>query len=970
MSGAVSREGFDELKNYLGVYMQQGRVLLDSDWNESQQITSSMLKLLSREALGEGSPNQGFKIDRIFPIPLDELAAQIEASMKQVDPTDPGQGLDEVIQNVLQEAVGNCVAFMFGFLGAYFFAPLMFFIQFPGAVLDEAESLEGWELDPQANLRLGRDVPYSGNAFFRVSGFAGTVQLVKTLPQGETLDISAYELMIFRFRMSRRVPGPIRFFMDDASGGRTTWTFQNPALASEQWLAGFATPLDVRFRITTPSPLPTAYQKKPDNSSFSYTTPVVAVGGVAPLTWSLSSGALPAGITIQTSSGSGSDPAQLQQMRIASLQGTPTANGTFQFELKATDANGVSVTKQFSLTVAQTSPSDFPGAPLPGPLDILEQTAIYEVGPGGPVDPSKVVRYGFELYQDTAPGAAPLAWDIDDLRLGSSALYESMGENDFIIRGSELSQLQAQLALMGLIRDNSGAASGGGSTPIGDVPGELDDVGASLLQVLNTDFQISQPSLEDAGRLHVDGYPAVLVDDTLYSDQADPADPPITTPATGTGTREDTVYLDVWEEPVTFVEDPDIREIALGGPDTSTRRRLRRCVRVAQGGPMPSGDGRGHGLLATEGAYTGRDNRLFRIEIEDAGELGAATFRWSDENASTIARVTSTIASGSRTIVVEDGTALLARDFILIRCGFREERARIASVLDDVITLDDPVADTYDIADRPRIERWNAFRVLIDIDNVDPLVSPSIPLEDGVLVRFGGRDFRRGDYWTLRTRYLARDQSSGVDPNTRIEDLGFVRPQGVTHHYAPLATITRSEHDGGRITSIKDVRRRVGNATVTDIGLPPLTGLTAVAADTPAVQHVGGTLLPPAGKESKYLVLLSGTLYVTGAIPGTGDPTLSIRVAFYNDKRTDPATHPDDGRIQDAERALPLARVQTSTEVPVHVTLVSSGTPFAFLPVEDFTPIAAEVFAQVKGTGFSVELSNLRLTAVELKKTT
>jgi hypothetical protein len=393
-------------------------------------------------------------------------------------------------------------------------------------------------------------------------------------------------------------------------------------------------------------------------------------------------------------------------------------------------------------------------------------------------------------------------------------------------------------------------------------------------------------------------------------------------------------------------------------------------VRVAQGGPLPSGDGRGHGLLATEGAYTGRDNRLFRVEIEEGGELGTARFRWSNENASAIARVIRTIEAGSRSILVEDGSALLARDFVLIRCGLRQERARIASVLDDVITLDDPIADTYELADRPRVERWNAFQVPIPVDATDPLVSVTIPLEDGVRVRFGGHDLRRGDYWTLRTRYLARDQSAGVDPNTRIEDLGFVRPHGVRHHYAPLAKITRSAGDAGRIHQVKDLRPRIGNATVTDVGLPPLTGLTAVAADTPAVEHVGGTLLPPAGRASKFLVLLTGTLYVTGAIPVSGDPTLSLRLALYNAERTDPATEPDTGRIQDEERRLPLARVQTLREVPVNATFVSSGTPFAFLPTDDYTPVSAEVFAQVSGTGFSVELSNLRLTAVELKKST
>ena len=953
MSGAVSREDFDERKNYLGVYLQQGRALLDSDWNESQRITASRLERLTREAVGEGTPNLGFKIDRIFPIPLDELAAQLEGSVGAVDPADPGQGLDEAIQSVLQDAVGNCVGFFFGFLSAYFFAPLMFFIQFPGDVLDDAESLQGWDLEPaQGNLRLARDIPFSGNGFLRVSGHTDGSRLVKQLPEGEVLDVSAYELLVFRFRTSRRVPGPIRFFMEDGDGGRTTWTFENPALAADEWLAGFASPLDVRFRISTASPLPTAYRQKPGGADdFDYQTPIAAVGGVPPLAWS---GTLPAGLSLST-------PVETDQtQRLTSISGTPAATGNFEFDITATDSTGATATKKFALVVEQTSPSELPEAPLPGPLEILQQMAQFEIGEAGPVDPEQVTRYGFELYQ-----ASPaLSWDIDDLRLGSTALYEATGANNFIIRGSELSQLQAQLALMGLIRQAGSEVEEGDE----EVPEEAGDIADDLLDVLNADFQVSQPGLENAGRMYVDGLPAVLEHDTLYSVQADPADPPLAPPETGT--REDTVYLDVWEEPVTFVEDPDIREIALGGPDTTTRRALRQCVRVAQGAGVPDGDGRGHGLLATEGVYTGRDNRLFRIEVEDPGELGTATLRWSDENASTIARVVSTVEAGARTIVVEDGSALLARDFVLIRSGMRQERARIASVLDDVVTLDDPVAQAHALVDRPRLERWNAFDVPTEPDPADPLVSLPIALTDGVRVRVGGHDLRRGDYWTLRTRYLARHQTAGVDPNTRMEDLGFVRPHGVRHHYTPLALIERRAGDGGRMHRIKDLRRRSGVAALTNVALPALTGLTAVDAETPAVAHVGGTLLPPASRDSKFLVLLSGTLYVTGAIPSSGDPALSVRLAFYNAARTDPATHPDTGRIQDEERKLALARVQTTREVPVQFAFVSSGTPFAFLPVDDFTPVSAEVFAIVRGTGFSVELSNLRLTAVELKKST
>jgi hypothetical protein len=683
---------------------------------------------------------------------------------------------------------------------------------------------------------------------------------------------------------------------------------------------------------------------------------------VTPLVWAVSDGALPPGLALEAAPADEDNPFGARSVTIT---GEPTATGTFEFTLLATDDEGTEAEQEFELTVEQTSPSAFPSPPLPAPLDILHQMAVYEIGEEGPADPAQVVRYGFELYQDPA---TPLAWDIDDLRVGSTALYEQMGENNFIVRGSELSQLQAQIALMGLLRD-LGEDAPEEPEETEEVPDEFGDVAFDLLEVLNADYQISQPGLEDAGRMYVNGYPVVLLHDTLYSMQADPTDPPITTPLPGSGTREDTAYLDVWEEDVTFVEDPDIREIALGGPDTTTRRRVRHVVRVAQGEPMPSGDGRGRGLLTTEGAYTGRDNRLFRVEIEDPGELGSASFRWSDENASVIARVIRTIDAGSRVVLVEDGTEFLARDFVLIRCGLRQERGRIASVLDDVITLDDPVSESYAVADRPRIERWDAFQVPIPPDPDDPLVSLSIPLVDGVRARFGGRDLRRGDYWTFRTRYLARDQSSGVDPNTRIEDLGWVRPQGVRHHYMPLARITRNENDDGRIHQVRDVRPRIGHAAVTNVGLPPLFGLTATGTD-PVTEHVGGTLLPPTSKDSKFLVFLSGTLYVTGSVTATPNSQLSLIVAFYNHRRTDPATEPDTGRIQDQERKFPMERVQTSREVPLHLTAVSSGTPFAFLPTEDFTPVSVEVFATVAGTGYTVELSNLRLTAVELKKST
>lgn len=66
-------------------------------------------------------------------------------------------------------------------------------------------------------------------------------------------------------------------------------------------------------------------------------TPVVT-GGTQPYDWSVSAGALPAGIVLNTSNGA--------------LTGTPTTTGTFSFTLKVTDAGGtaLSATQQYTMS--------------------------------------------------------------------------------------------------------------------------------------------------------------------------------------------------------------------------------------------------------------------------------------------------------------------------------------------------------------------------------------------------------------------------------------------------------------------------------------------------------------------------------------------------------------------------------------------------------------------------------------------
>jgi hypothetical protein len=68
-----------------------------------------------------------------------------------------------------------------------------------------------------------------------------------------------------------------------------------------------------------------------------YSTTLAASGGVAPYTWSLTSGTLPSPCTLSAA---------------GVISGTPTAAGSSTFTIKVTDKTGTAYTRQFTLTVA------------------------------------------------------------------------------------------------------------------------------------------------------------------------------------------------------------------------------------------------------------------------------------------------------------------------------------------------------------------------------------------------------------------------------------------------------------------------------------------------------------------------------------------------------------------------------------------------------------------------------------------
>ncbi len=145
------------------------------------------------------------------------------------------------------------------------------------------------------------------------------------------------------------------------------------------------------------------------------------------------------------------------------------------------------------------------------------------------------------------------------------------------------------------------------------------------------------------------------------------------------------VYLDVWQRHITALEDPEIREVALGGPDTATRVQtawrveLERIDRADPEDPPPTCAQFGPGwqpreipatpsflrartvpdpesdepcIVPAQAGYRRLENQLYRVEIHDGSDApGGSTFKWSQDNGIVVSRV---LAIDGQTLTVSD----------------------------------------------------------------------------------------------------------------------------------------------------------------------------------------------------------------------------------------------------------------------------------------------------------------------------
>ena len=280
------------------------------------------------------------------------------------------------------------------------------------------------------------------------------------------------------------------------------------------------------------------------------------------------------------------------------------------------------------------------------------------------------------------------------------------------------------------------------------------------------------------------------------------------------------VYLDTWQRQVTFVDDPTIREVALGGPDTATRRQTAWAVRAQwlptgqtevatlpypwQPSTPPISSGLLNARVSTD--LPSLENQLYRVEVHSADADGVH-FTWSRDNAS-VASVVTQVQAPNRSLQVNGGgrdreSALADRQWVELLTRAQEDagtRGPLAQIEhvdhDHVVITEQTWPWTGQVPALSVVRRWDNPTGLItgpvvptpDAGPPDPAAG-WIALENGIEVRFeaspAGHGYTPGDYWLIASRAAT---SSIEWPATAAGPV----PQGaagVRHTYAALSLL-------------------------------------------------------------------------------------------------------------------------------------------------------------------------------------
>jgi hypothetical protein len=170
---------------------------------------------------------------------------------------------------------------------------------------------------------------------------------------------------------------PLHALATGTAGGNGVYTYgTSSAYPSSTWDSANYW-VDVAFRAG-PAPLTmTTTSLAGGTVSNAYSATLAASGGTPPYTWSITTGSLPGGLTLNATSGL--------------ISGVPTNTGTFSFTVKVTDAGSPAQTATGALSISITSASAI--------LSIWPATAVPGTADGGP---DSAVELGVKFRSDVS----------------------------------------------------------------------------------------------------------------------------------------------------------------------------------------------------------------------------------------------------------------------------------------------------------------------------------------------------------------------------------------------------------------------------------------------------------------------------------------------------------------------------------------------------------------------------------------
>ena len=309
-------------------------------------------------------------------------------------------------------------------------------------------------------------------------------------------------------------------------------------------------------------------------------------------------------------------------------------------------------------------------------------------------------------------------------------------------------------------------------------------------------------------------------------------------------------YLDTWDQHVTHLEAPHIREKALGGVDTATRTMTAWQVRLLpfrsdnvnkcniwdevnklemldlgrmQARPKPTVEPTEMCKLYETAGYQGLENHLYRVEVHKGGSFAESTFKWSRDNGVVVSAVTKIhdlenkieIQSRGRddNLDFKQDTWIEISDDLHERFGLPGTMVKVKEVKENTIiyhsdkVIGPPITEG-NFAQNPKARRWDSDGVLKPTNATD-----YIELEDGVEIRLGEGNYRTADYWWVPARANSEESIEWPRIGDNLTDAPqALLPAGVAHHYAPLAVL---EHKGDGKYAVKSDARSLSHRLLT-----------------------------------------------------------------------------------------------------------------------------------------------------------